>query len=191
MHDTVTAVLRDPAFRRSLSRSLGERALLWLMEGFARLREMLGQVPSSRTLALGFVVLLVLLAVARIVIVAQARSDHDAESPATRGGASAEDPWALAQRLADAGRHEEAAHALYRAVLLSLSRAERFRLDPSRTSGDYARELRRRGASSLMPFRAFVRRFDYAVYGHGGCGPADLAELRELASSFAPRAHAA
>ena len=69
--------------------------------------------------------------------------------------------------------------------------AERFRLDPSKTSGDYARELRARGSSSYPPFRAFSRRFDVAVYGHGGCDAALIRDLRALAAPFAPRARAA
>src|SRR5665647_1406725 len=37
VHDTVQAVLRDPAFRRSLRRSLADRMLLWMSEWFERL----------------------------------------------------------------------------------------------------------------------------------------------------------
>jgi hypothetical protein len=75
-------------------------------------------------------------------------------------------------------------------VLESLARSEHLRLDPSKTSGDYARELRTRGSSSHAPFRAFGRRFDVAVYGHGGCDEAAIAELYRLAAPFRPRAGA-
>jgi hypothetical protein len=76
-------------------------------------------------------------------------------------------------------------------VLLSLARNERLRLDPSKTSGDYARDLRARASSSYQPFRSFARRFDVAVYGHGGCDAALITDLRALAAPFLPRAHAA
>jgi hypothetical protein len=76
-------------------------------------------------------------------------------------------------------------------VLLSLARGERMRLDPSKTSGDYARELRARGSSAYQPFRAFARRFDVGVYGHGRCDAVLIAELRALAAPFATRARAA
>ena len=75
------------------------------------------------------------------------------------------------------GRYEEAAHTLYRGVIMSLGKAERLRVDPSKTSGDYARELRRRGAASLNPFRAFTRRFDVVVYGHGRADAASLTPI--------------
>jgi hypothetical protein len=64
-------------------------------------------------------------------------------------------------------------------------------LDPSKTSGDYARELRARGSASYQPFRDFSRRFDVAVFGHGGCDAALIDDLRRLATPFAPRARAA
>ena len=93
--------------------------------------------------------------------------------------------------MAGEGLYEEAAHALYRAVLVSIAQVERIRLDPAKTSGDYARELRSRGAASLSAYRAFVRRFDAAVYGHGRCDAESLEELTRLALPFAPRARAA
>ena len=76
-------------------------------------------------------------------------------------------------------------------VLLSLTRSDRVRLDPSKTSGDYARELRARGSAAYQPFRAFSRRFDVAVFGHGGCDAALIEDLRRLAAPLAPRARAA
>jgi hypothetical protein len=103
-----------------------------------------------------------------------------------RGGRTGEDPWRAADALLAAGRLEEAAHALYRGVVESVARAEKLRLDPSKTSGDYARELRGRGSARLSPFRAFARRFDVAVYGHGGCDAEALSELARLAEPFRP-----
>jgi hypothetical protein len=77
-------------------------------------------------------------------------------------------------------------------VLLTLARAERLRLDPSKTSGDYARELRARSSASYQPFRTFSRRFDVAVFGHGGCDAALIDDLRRLAAPFSSlRARAA
>jgi hypothetical protein len=147
--------------------------------------------PSARTIALGVAGAIALVVIVRLVVAAQAR---DAERGAAARGARAgagEDPWREADRLALEGRFEEAAHALYRGVITGVARAERLRLDPSKTSGDYARELRVRGSSSYVAFRAFVRRFDVAVYGHGGCTAASLDELRRLAAPFTPAARAA
>ncbi len=185
------AVLRDPAFERSLRSSIADRMLLWLVEWFDRITNVLRNLPSTRSIALGFVALLVLLVIARFVIAARARSDR-VEGPGRRRGAHAtDDPWQVAEAFAAQGRYEDAAHALYRGVIVSLGRDERIRLDPSKTSGDYARELRRRGAASLTPFRAFTRRFDVAVYGHRACDAPAFAELSELSSPFRHRAKAA
>jgi hypothetical protein len=191
VHDTVEAVVRGSAFRRSLQSSLAERLFAWLNEWFGRLFHAIAGRSSGRTIALVFVGVLVLLIVARLVLAAQARdADAFAQSRGPRGRAGA-DPWREAERLLAAGRLEEAAHALYRGVLLGLARDERIRLDPAKTSGDYARELRARASASQSPFRTFVRRFDVAVYGHGECDLDAVQELRRLAEPFAPRARAA
>ena len=127
----------------------------------------------------------------RLVIAARARDERAALGSARRGMVSADDPWRAADALALEGRHEEAAHALYRGVIRSLGRLERIRLDPSKTSGDYARELRRRNAATLAPFRDFTRRFDIVIYGHGRADALSLAELRELSAPFRAPARAA
>jgi hypothetical protein len=191
VHDTVEAVVRGAAFRRSLQTSVAERLLRWLGEWMSRVSDFLRSAPSARTIALGAVAALVLVVVVRLVVAARAR-DADALATARRGrGVATEDPWSEAERLAAAGLFEEAAHAVYRGVLSGLARRERLRLDPSKTSGDYARELRRRGTPSYGAFRTFVRRFDVAVYGFGGCTAESVAELRRLAEPFAPSVRAA
>lgn len=191
VHDTVAAVVRGPAFRRSLPSSLAERLMAWLGEWFERIFHFVGGRTSSRVIALAFVATLVLLVVARLVLAAQARDVESFASTRGRRRGALDDPWRAAERLIAAGRFEDAAHALYRGVLESVAQREQLRLDPSKTSGDYARELRKRGSPALSAFRAFARRFDWAVYGRGGCDATSLAALRELAEPFAPRARAA
>ena len=191
VHDTVTAVVNSAPFRRSLQMSLAERMYQWILEGAKRLFDFLRGSSSARTIAIGFAVLLALLLIARLVLAARAREDGGAPGERAARGGAGEDPWRAAERLSAAGRLEEAAHAIYRGVLASVARADRLRLDPSKTSGDYARELRTRGTTSYVPFRAFGRRFDVAVYGHGGCDAAAIAELYRLAEPFRLRARAA
>ena len=191
MHDSVQAVLRDPAFRRSLRRSLADRLLLWLTHGFERLMALMKHLPSARALGLALAVLIVAFVVLRVMLAARAR-DGSGERAAERGGsAQVDDPWLSADVLASVGRYEDAAHALYRGVILSLGRLERLRLDPARTSGDYARELRRRSSRSFAPFRAFTGRFDVVVYGHGQPDATAFAQLRELSAPFRARARVA
>jgi len=70
---------------------------------------------------------------------------------------------AAARELAAAGRLAEAMHALYRATLLWLDERGQARFDPSKTAGDYRRELSppelRRG------FAAMVEAFDPVAWG--------------------------
>ena len=184
IHDTVQAVLREPAFRRSTGRSLADRLLMWLLDWLERATPLLRHLPSTRSLGLALIGLLVLFVVTRFVLANRWREGAGMGGSPRRSSSSLGDPWLAADALIAERRYEEAAQALYRGVILSIVRDERLRLDPSRTSGDYARELRRRGATSLVPFRAFTRRFDVAVYGYGGVGDTAVGELRALSAPF-------
>lgn len=191
MHDSVRAVLRDPAFRRSLRSSFADRILVWLTDWYSRLMRLVDGLPSARSIGLAVAALLVLFLLARFVIASRAREDDAERATRRRGGTVRDDPWSAAEAHVAAQRFEEAAHAMYRGVIAALARDDRLRLDPSRTSGDYARELRRRNSSSLAPFRAFTRRFDDIVYGHEGATALALAELSRLSAPFRSRARAA
>ena len=191
VHDTVAAIARGLEYRRSLRQSFLDRAFLWLGEMIGKIIGFIRHLPSARTIGLTVLGIIVALIVTRLVIAALAR-DETLARRARRGSArTGDDPFVEAERLAAEGRYEDAAHALYHGVLLALARADRLRLDPSKTSGDYARELRARGSASYQPFRAFSRRFDVAVFGHGGCDAALIADLRRLATPFTGHVRAA
>lgn len=182
--------MRDPAFRRSAQASIADHLMVQLLDWVGALMRAVRQLPSMRSLALGCVALIALFVVVRFVIAARSR-DVATGRFALRRGRALEDPWSLAETLVAEGRYEEAAHALYRGVIVAVSHRERVRLDPSKTSGDYARELRRRDAPSLGAFRAFTRRFDDVVYGNAGANAAHLDELRGLSAPFRPAERAA
>ena len=99
-----------------------------------------------------------------------------------RGGGPARDPWALAQDLAARGAYTDAAHALYRALLEAIERRERVRLHPSKTVGDYVRDLRARSSSLFGRFRDFARSYETVVYGLGTCDRERYERLRALAA---------
>ena len=191
VHDTVDAIARGIEYRRSIRQSLLDRAMLWLAQGFERLVDFIRHLPSSRAIGLTILGIIVVLIAVRLVIAALARDESGGRARRRRATAAGEDPFLVADRLAAEGRFEEAAHSIYHGVLLSLARSDRVRLDPSKTSGDYARELRARGSAAYQPFRAFSRRFDVAVFGHGGCDAALIDDLRRLAAPLAPHARAA
>jgi hypothetical protein len=191
VHDTVEAVVRGAAFRRSLQSSIAERIFTWLLEWLTRLARAVHAASWTRTAALAFAAALVLLVLSRLALSARARGPDRSSLPLGRRAAPSDDPWLAAERLRAEGRYEESAHALYRGVLTSLAHAERLRLDRSKTSGDYARELRARGSAAYGAFRAFSRRFDLAVYGHGTCDAALIDDLLRLAMPLRGRARAA
>ena len=191
VHDTVAAVLRDPAFGRSLQRSIADVLMLWLVEWFGRLQRYVKHLPSARVVVIGVAALIVLGVVTRLVLAARARPDDTHRLVRRRGGTVHDDAWLAAEELMTAGHFEAAAHALYRGVTAGLALNDRLHLDPSKTSGDYARELRWQGSSSFEPFRAFVKRFDVAVYGHGGCDADAVRNLRALSAPLRAKSRAA
>lgn len=163
---------------------------MWIGEWLSSLFRHIHGTGLARTAALTVAALLVLLVLARLLLSASARDGRGRMHQGGRATVS-EDPWLAAERFAAAGRYEEAAHALYHGVLASLAPAERLRIDPAKTSGDYARELRARQSAAYVPFRAFSRRFDAAVYGHASCDAALIDDLRRLALPLTTRARAA
>jgi len=191
IHDTVAAIARGVDYRRSLRQSLLDRFFLWIGELISHFLRFIRHSPMSRPFGYAVIALIVLGVAARLLIAAQARDETRGPLRRRTRASGTEDPFAVADRLAAEGRYEEAAHALYHGVLLALSRQERLRLDPSKTSGDYARELRARGSAYYQPFRAFGRRFDIAVFGHGGCDARLIDDLRALAQPLTARARAA
>lgn len=185
IHDTVNAIVRQSAYDRSLRQSLADLLFRWLGEMIERF---LGAVaiPGTRRVATILAVVLTLLVVARFVYAARLRSDAERSregSGGSRRGTSA-DPLGEAERLAAEGRFTEAAHALYRALLVRLSRRERLRLHPSKTSGEYARELQASGSPSHASFRRFGRHYDRVLFGSGGCDAVSYAALLNQARSL-------
>jgi len=126
---------------------------------------------------------LVVLVVARVAYVAYARREWSEGGTRRRAaGARGGDPWVLARELSQAGRFTEAAHALYAALLARLAQSERLRLHPSKTAGDYARELRARSSAAFPRFREFARAYDVVVYGLGWCDGERYERLYALAA---------
>jgi hypothetical protein len=185
IHDTVSAIVRQSAYDRSLRQSLAELVFRWLGDMIDRFLGVIA-VPGTRRVATVLAVLVVLLVVARFVYAARLRSDGD-HARGSRGGVrhgTAADPLGEAERLAAEGRYTEAAHALYRALLVRLSRRERLRLHPSKTSGEYARELQAIGSPSHVPFRRFGRQYDRVLFRGSGCDAASYAFLLDQARSL-------
>ncbi|HEX8726389.1 MAG TPA: DUF4129 domain-containing protein [Gemmatimonadaceae bacterium] len=187
IQDTVAAITRQPAYQRALSSTWMGRLLSWFWDAVARLLKPLGTLDLSH-LILGLAFVLAILVVAHFVLAARADATEWSARQRRGAGRRTRDYWADAQAFAATGDFMSASHALYAALLVRLAGRGAVRLHPSKTAGDYARDLRRRGAPEERPFQAFRRRYDRLVYGTGVCSAQDFAALMADAGVLLERA---
>jgi hypothetical protein len=102
------------------------------------------------------------------------------------------DLWKESERAARRGDYTEAAHLLYAALVRTLVLQGAVRFHSSKTTGEYARELQRRGGPLVAPFTEFVKAYEVVVYRDGTCDADRYAALRHLAEPIVrPRQMAA
>jgi hypothetical protein len=181
IHDTVAAIVRQPAFAGSGRESLLGRFLRYVI---AAIRDVLNQYhgsPTARYVVMAGLVVLILIVVARIVILRDVDAQGRRGGVTARGSSGDADLWSAARDLAASGDFTAASHALYAALLARIARTGDVSLHASKTGGDYWRELRRRGSPIAGEFRAFARRFDRVMFGAGSATAADFDELANLA----------
>jgi hypothetical protein len=191
VHDTVTALLQDAAYRRSFWSSLGGRILAELGRFVMWLFEAARAIPGGKATVLTIIAVVLALVLARLFLASAWSEDSLLRRRQGSARISRIDPWTEAETLAAAGDYMGAAHALYQAVLRRLAATERIRVHSSKTSGDYTRDLRRRGSPLAPAFREFGRRFDRVVFGAGVCTADDFAALRRDALAIPDRQVAA
>lgn len=191
IHDTVGALLRDAGYHRSFWSSLAGRALVELGRFVIWLLATVRNVPGGRATVLTVIAVIIVLIVGRLFIANDWGDDVLFRRKASALGATRIDSWVEAERLAAAGDYLGAAHALYQAVLRRIAGSERVRVHASKTSGDYVRDLRRRGSPLATPFQRFGRRFDQVIFGKGVCTADDYAALRADAIAIPERQVAA
>jgi hypothetical protein len=192
IHDSVAAIAQGTAYQRSVTQSLWNSFWRWLNESFDALLDQFRGSASGRWVTISLLVLLVLLILVRAYLAARAARESAVRDVAgARGGNAGAHPWIDAQRLAAAGRFTDAAHALLAAMLAAIAAQGQVRLHASKTAGDYARELRRRGSPAHPRFEAFRRRYDVAIYGRGEVTGAEYAGLLEDALPFIEQVRAA
>lgn len=184
VRDTISRVFQDDVYDRSIKTTLFSRLSDLVASMF---RELLGAIRASPELSWALAVLAMLIIIAIVIRqIELARQRATAASPGRdardRGRGMSRDPWILAQQLAAEGNFTDAAHALYRALLEALARRERLRLHPSKTAGDYVRELRKRSSGALVRFRDFARSYDTVIYGIGECDRERYERLHALAA---------
>jgi hypothetical protein len=175
IHDTVAAIAKRKEFARALGDSLLDRVLRTLGEWYTKFLDLFRGSQPVRFLLWTVVAVLVALVIARIVIGVRETERRRRGLPAHRN--SSTDPWGDARRLADSGSYTEAAHALFAALLRACAARGELRIHSSKTTGDYWRELRRRGAQSTLGFGRFRARYDRIIYGDRSCDAAGYAAL--------------
>jgi len=187
IHAAVSSVFARPEFNRFTlwERLWGRVVDLW-HRLLALLHDLLHSTPHSSPV---FWTVVALLALALVAIIARAgylmyqRSRMRAEGLRrdSAGNRWGQDPWIAADELAATGNFTDAAHALYAALLDAAARQQQIRLHPSKTIGDYARELRSRSSSLLDRFREFARSYESVIYGVGYCDRDRYVRLHALA----------
>jgi hypothetical protein len=184
IRDSIAAVFRQHAYERALQDTLWQRFLEWARRVLGGGMDVLSRVPGIRWVALGLLSVLAVALIARAIYSLRRRPALAAAAAGRTADllAGESDPWSLAERLAAAGRHTDAAHALYVASLRALERDERLQLHPSRTIGDYVRDLRMRSSLLFGRFREFARSYEFVVYGLGSCDRDRYERLRQLAT---------
>jgi uncharacterized protein DUF4129 len=187
IRDTMAAVFRQRAF--------AQRQPSWIARKINAFFEWLGDLlrhfngtRSSNPLVFWTVMTIIIAVavaiIARLALVSYRRRRQGIDArPELRGGTgfAQGDPWTMAQQHAANGDFTSAAHSLYVALLHAIARRGLVRLHPSKTVGDYVRELRARSATVFTRFRDFARAYETVVYGTGVCDRERYEILQRLA----------
>lgn len=181
VRDTVAAIVDDPAYERVLTQSVFDQILLAIGRALRWFFDLLPAVGIGDKVLVLLAIVLLVLVVARVILRARARREHWAGDAGDHRRGRRADPWLEAERLAAQGEHLAAAHALCAALLSASARRGEVTLHPSKTTGDYLREMRRRRAPSEFEFARFRARYDRVVYDAQRCTPDDYAALLEAA----------
>lgn len=177
MRDTVRGIASEPSFDRSLQQTLLARIIDVVGRWLRELLDLLPALGIGNTVIIALALAVLALVMARIVLRSRAQREFWAGDRVEARTGRRLDPWLEAERLAGSGAYLEAAHALCAALLTASARRGEVTLHPSKTTGDYARELRRRGAPSERDFQRFRARYDRVVYDAQRCSEDEYAAL--------------
>lgn len=179
IRDTISRIVLERGYRRTVTSTLFSRIWDWVTRV---IRDLFEQAAGSRgTYLITLTVLACLLSVfiARSVIVARARRRSRLHAVTA---VTADAQLAQARGLAAQGAYVEAAHLLHAAIITRLAELRRVRPHPSKTVGDYWRELRTAGDALASSYRGFAQVYDIVAYGDGLCDTIRYARLEQLAA---------
>ena len=191
IHDSVASITRQPAYAVPVRESIIGRIVMTAFRWIRDLIDRTGSWPDARYLLIAAVALLIVIIAARIAIDQRMNARRAAGEGLRMLGGDGRDYWALAAQLDAGGKHVEACHAIYLAVLDAFARAGLLRFHASKTSGDYARDLRQRAAPQAVDFAHFARAVERSVYGWTAPTHDDYAQLASAAERLVRRRAAA
>lgn len=179
VRDSISRIVLERGYYRNVTSTLFSRAWEW----FTRtLRDLFLQAAGSRgtyLISLTVIGVVIIAVIVRSVIVARARRQAAARRVVD---ATADEQLAQARGLSAQGAYVEAAHLLYAAVVTRLTEVRKVRRHPSKTVGDYFRDLRAASDPVAAPYRAFAQIYDIVAYGDGHCDAIRFARLEQLAA---------
>jgi hypothetical protein len=178
VHDTVAAIVAQRGYVGQRE-SLAARFLRFILDKIGQLLDLVRASIDAKVIIAAAVILVAVVIAARIAIDRRAAERRARLAARSRTGEGRRDAWTEARTLADAGQFTEASHALYGAVVETLTTTGALRYHRSKTAGDYARDLRRVGSTLASEFRSFGRDFDRLAFGQG---PATRDDYERLAS---------
>lgn len=178
VRDSIARLLLQREYRESMSNTLLSRLWDWFARTVGDLFVQASQSRGTYLISLTLIAAAIALGIARAVVVARARrlAASRREVPET-----ADEQLAQARGLAAQGAFVEASHRLYSAIVTRLVEQKRVRRHPSKTVGDYGRELRASGDHLTAPYLTFAQLYDVVVYGDGLCDAVRFARLETLA----------
>lgn len=184
VRDTIARIVIESGYRSDAGPTLLSRAWEWF---WRYLREFFRSATQSRgtyIIALAIIALVITTVIIRAIIVARARRLAAAHRDAS---VSASDLYAQSQSLATQGAFANAAHLLYAAVVSSLVEKRKVRHHPSKTIGDYGRELRAQHDADFDRYQRFANAYEVVAYGDGLCDAERYTRLEQLALPMLPR----
>lgn len=187
VRQAIATVFADDAYTRSLTDTLWSRVQHWIVNTIGSLLSAVGESAPVKWALIAAAVLVLAAFVARIAYAASAgigAGPHRRRPAADRSL----DPLLLARAAAADGRFMDAAHLLCVAILDELRQTERLIVDPSKTLGDYRRDLATRSSRALKAFREFTNAYEAIVWGRRGCDAPGYERLVKLATPLMPRA---
>ena len=188
IHDTVAIIARQRIYERTIGQSAWNQFWSAVGRALTAISNFFRGSETGRHVTVAIVAVILLAVVIHFVLVTLAARNDVVAADSGPARARGTDAWRDAERLAAAGQFTDASHALLAAMLAGFAQRGEVRLHASKTAGDYARELARRGSPARGAFQQFRRRYDALIFGVGSCTADEYNALLRDAAPILSRA---